>query len=485
MLLTADTLFHYQRCHRRSFLDVYGDPHRKIAASDFLHKLQDDSAAYRLAVLSQMSYQKPQYPYGDLAAGAQATLELMKQGIETIYQGILLASGPHNFTLTSSPDLLIKQPGESALGDWLYMPVDIKLSKRPKQDYQIIMAFHAHLLAAMQGVLPSQAWLWLRGQRSYGVNLSQRLPQMQQLVKACSEMLHYQQEPEVFISRHPCSLCQWYSSCYQLATTTQHLSLLPGVTPIRYTQLQNLNITTLEALATADPVMLNELPEFAEKGEQVVLQAQAVYQNQPLISPSASGLPADLPTSVVELYFDIEAQPEMDLAFLHGVLVVNRLHHTETFYPFLAESPLEAETIWQEFLNLVCAYPNAPVFHFCDYEVQVVKQLAKRFHTPASVWKPLLKRFVDVHERVTRLAVLPVENYALKTIARWLGFEWRNPQANGAQCVYWYDQWLATGNRALLESIQLYNEDDCRATRVVKDWLAGFLQEVDQQRSCS
>jgi len=91
--------------------------------------------------------------------------------------------------------------------------------------------------------------------------------------------------------------------------------------------------------------------------------------------------------------------------------------------------------------------------------------------------RPVLSRFVDVYEQLTQSVALPVESYALKAIARWLGFEWREKEASGAKCIYWYDQWLETGDRTLLEIIQSYNEDDCRATRRVKDWLVNFFQD--------
>jgi len=47
------------------------------------------------------------------------------------------------------------------------------------------------------------------------------------------------------------------------------------------------------------------------------------------------------------------------------------------------------------------------------------------------------------------------------------------------QCIYWYDQWLETGDRTFLgDVIQRYNEDDCRATRHIKDWLVNFVQDA-------
>ncbi|MEG4224575.1 TM0106 family RecB-like putative nuclease [Microcoleus sp. N9_B2] len=182
-----------------------------------------------------------------------------------------------------------------------------------------------------------------------------------------------------------------------------------------------------------------------------------------------------LPIAPIELYFDIEAEPEMNLDYLHGVLVVDRYNKTEKFHGFLAESAAEEGAIWEQFLELMWAYPIAPIFHFCDYEVKTFKRLARLYNTPAYLWKPVLKRFVDIHKQVTQKAIMPVESYALKPIARWLGFDWRDAKANGAQCVCWYDDWLKTGDRSILEAIVRYNEDDCRATYVVKDWLTNFL----------
>ncbi len=37
--------------------------------------------------------------------------------------------------------------------------------------------------------------------------------------------------------------------------------------------------------------------------------------------------------------------------------------------------------------------------------------------------------------------------------------------------MLWYRLWLDTGNRQYLDDSVLYNEDDCRATRLIKDWL--------------
>jgi predicted RecB family nuclease len=154
--------------------------------------------------------------------------------------------------------------------------------------------------------------------------------------------------------------------------------------------------------------------------------------------------------------------------------VVDRQAQTEVFHPLLAENQTEEQMIWEQFLDLVWQYPTAPIYHFCPYEVQTVNRMAELYQTPRHRVQPLMSRFVDLHERVTRVAILPVESYALKPIARWVGFNWRDAEANGAQSICWYSQWLETGDRAFLNAILRYNEDDCRATYWVKNWLVAF-----------
>lgn len=520
MLITDQKLLFYQRCSRRTYLDVYGDFNQKDPPSDFLLKLMQDSFNFQQTILADQTYQQPNYPRGDWFLGAQATLNLMKQGVERIHKGVLLLSEEplenlqsvehsHQVVLLSYPDLLVKSPGVSQFGDWMYVPTDIRLGKRPKLDYQIIAAFHAKVLGAVQGTMPETSWLMLRNKGAYAVNLNQRLPQMQNLLTDCIEMLRKDQEPEVFIARQKCNLCQWYSYCYAIAQSENHLSLLPGVTPVRYTRLQALNITSVASLAESTPDFLKNYPEFnLGIAAQVIQQAHSTLNNKAVLRSqeeslkngslktieAASSLKIISEKSVknlkysvnslvgrspVELYFDIEAQPELNLDYLHGVLVVDRRSNTQKLYSFLADNQADEEKIWEQFLDLVWTYPIAPIFHFCDYEPKTIQRLARVYKTPDYLCKPLLKRLIDIHQIVTQTVTLPVESYALKPIARWMGFEWNDPSANGAQCVYWYEQWIKTGDRTLLDTIVRYNQDDCQATFHVKEWLTNFLETVE------
>ncbi|MEH1851889.1 MAG: TM0106 family RecB-like putative nuclease [Nostoc sp.] len=479
MLINAELLLQYQRCKRRPFLDIHGDKSQRDAPNELLRKLQQDKIAHQLSALAQITYHQPDYSYGNWEVAKAATLELMQRGVEYIYKGVLLATYSEGYTLLSRPDLLVKRPGKSCFGDWIYVPASIELGKRPKQEYQVVAAFHAQVLATIQDFVPETAWLILRTKdRNYPVDLLKWTPRMQLILEEFIQVLEFPNPPEVFIARQKCNLCHWYSECYAIAQSEKHLSLVPGVTPIRYTQLQALAITTLESLANTSPSALENLLGFdSEVAPKLVVQAQSALEKRPLILPHPLPTEDIIFTAPIELYFDIEAQPDLDLDYLLGVLVVNRQANTEQFYSFLADKPEDEELVWQQFLDLVWQYPEAPIYHFCVYEFDTVKRLAKLYSTPHSLVRPVLNRFVDVYEQLTQSIALPVESYALKAIARWIGFEWRDKEASGAKCIYWYDEWLETGDRTLLEIIQRYNEDDCRATHQVKDWLVNFFQD--------
>jgi uncharacterized protein len=179
MRIDAELLLNYQRCNRRAFLDVHGDLSQRDPPNDYLLKILQDSQTNQHHVVSRLSICKPRYHAGDLEAGFQATLALMQQGVEQIYQAVLLAETEAGVSLVSVPDLLIKRPGKSYFGDWIYEPVEIKLGKRPKLEYQILAAFHVYVLAQVQGAWSEATRLILRERGEFEVDLWEILPRMQ------------------------------------------------------------------------------------------------------------------------------------------------------------------------------------------------------------------------------------------------------------------------------------------------------------------
>ncbi|MEM8778738.1 MAG: TM0106 family RecB-like putative nuclease [Cyanobacteria bacterium P01_G01_bin.49] len=492
MLITDVLLLDYKRCQRRAFLNVYGDYTKRNPERDFLLKLRQESKTHVASVLETFhpEYHQPVAAGNSWSEKAEATEALMEQGVNCIYKGTLFLSNllipdetetiSHLFDASpyylGNPHLLIKQPGSSKFGDWSYYPVSIHLGRRPKPEYKIVATFYARLLGIIQETLPPTPILILRPHKHYEVDLIQWLPRLQSTLEECVAVLAQEQEPEVFISRQRCSLCRWYDHCYAIAQSEQHLSLVPGVTPSRYQSLQEIGVSSVQSLADICPGNMGEIMGL-EVATQLQQQAQSIVDNRAIRRAYCQrNIHEILRTATIELYFDIEAEPERNLDYLLGVVMVNRLTQVQTFYAFLAETPQDEARIWQQFLELVNTYKKAPIFHFSEYEVETIKRLGNLYQTPPKQIESVISRFVDLHHCVTTSVIFPVESYSLKSLANWLGFQWRDPGVSGDQCVCWYDQWLKTGDRTFLDSIVRYNEDDCLATLHLKNWLLEFFK---------
>ena len=506
MLISDHLLLNYKRCNRRTFLETYGDRQHRDPEKDFLLKLKRENKTHIRNVIEAKSLQpqQPQASRRDWQLNAQQTVELMQQGVDCIIRGTLsinydqwrsLSNNLSNhkisqeysdflseITFTAAPSLLIKQPGKSIFGDWEYIPVNIKLGRKPKPEYKLISAFHAQILAIVQGKMPERSQLILKEHNSHHINLTHWLTKMQETVADCLYMLANKDEPEVFISRQRCSLCSWYGFCHDVARSSEHLSLIPGVTPKRYEYLQALGIDTAETLIDVPQDILAEALGF-DVAQQLKQQVTAIQSDRPAIRSNFNLIDTQpIPSDAIELYFDIEAEPERQTDYLLGVLLVDRVNKTEKFHAFLAENPEDEGKIWQKFLDFIALYPNAPIFHYSEYEADTIKRLARLYDTPREQKKEILSRLVDLHYWVTKAVIFPVESYSLKAIANWIGFYWRETSGSGDQSVCWYDRWLETQDRTLLELILSYNEDDCRATHRLKDWLLDFMEYQRNQQ---
>ena len=78
---------------------------------------------------------------------------------------------------------------------------------------------------------------------------------------------------------------------------------------------------------------------------------------------------------------------------------------------------------------------------------------------------------IDLYQIVLKYTDWPLGSYSLKALAMYLGFSWRDETPSGALSIEWFNKYIATKDETILKRILLYNEDDCKATMVLKDAL--------------
>ncbi len=474
LTITAPDLLAFHRCQRIPYLNRHGSAEDKQDPSAYVGQLRQERQHHQQHIQVQFPGIEvdPTHPEG------RSTPALMQQRIHRIYKahlevplpGLETPSNLGDVQLRSQPDGLVWQGSDQ---DGHYTPVEIRASKRIKPDYELALAFHAFVLGQVQGFTPTTGWLVLQDGAWQTVRLRRWLNRIPTLIQSLGAVVTATEMPDVFMARSRCSLCPWQDFCREHSAQSDPLRLLPGVTRTRHPILVSAGITSIGELAQASVDQLSPLAGLGPKAAvQLVRQAQSTHSQKPVWIRPLEGLEGFDPwPQPVELCFDIEADPHHGVAYLLGVLLI-RKGQVIDYHRLMAPDPAQEQQVWESFLTLSEQYPQAPIYHFHAFEVQTCRKLALKHGTAPRRLHRLLKRFVDLHQVVTHGVVLPIESYSLKTIARWLGFEWRLSESGGAQSIFWYAQWLETQDPHFLEWLATYNEDDCRATYRLKQWLA-------------
>ncbi|MEO1132285.1 MAG: TM0106 family RecB-like putative nuclease [Cyanobacteria bacterium J06639_1] len=481
--IAAETLLAFHRCPRQPYLERFGPQEERAAPSDFLKHLRRD----RLALLAEIqaafpgdsakvSRSEPLETEGDrlahLQARARRTRDLMDAGAELIYGGVLLdVDSP---ALVSFPDILVRQERQDSEFRWYYAPAIVRTGKQVKPPYRLALAIASHLLERTRGQVVTRGRLVLRDRQWRHVELTHARASLPALIEDFMTAFSQPEAPDVHMSRSRCGLCTWYDHCRDRTRATRPLALLPGVTAPRYQALQSAGIDSIAHLAGAEIDELKDMPGIGHAtARKLISQARATHDGKAIaLKPFA------LPSAEVELYFDIEADLARNAAYLLGVLAVDRSAKSAHYRACLADYPDDEGNNWVAFLELIARYPQAPIYHFHSFEVQTCRRLAEAYETDSSTLAAVIDRMVDLHPIVSQCLALPTESYSLKHIARWLGFSWRQSDADGAQSIFWYAQWLETGDRDFLNATVTYNEDDCRATHHLKTWLESHADRL-------
>jgi len=196
----------------------------------------------------------------------------------------------------------------------------------------------------------------------------------------------------------------------------------------------------------------------------------------------------ELPDVNTELFFDIEADPmRRDICYLHGFLERRDGDlESEKYIPFLAETPTEEQEreAFAKAFKYIRSRAPCVIYYYSKYERTWWRKLQKRYPMVASEddVEAIFKKTTAVdlfYDVVQPSTVWPTHDHSIKTLASYLGFKWRDPSPSGADSIEWYHRWMDTGDKAVRQRILEYNEDDCRATRVLLDRIRGLRVRGD------
>ncbi|MFH1064675.1 MAG: TM0106 family RecB-like putative nuclease [Candidatus Woesearchaeota archaeon] len=461
----ASQFYNYVQCPTRVYLNIYGDKSRKLAVSDFMLKKSEEGILHEKDVIADKDF--VEVTVRDEAEAAKATLKMMEDGVELIYQGVLINDG-----MIGRPDFLMKRKGTSKFGDYHYIAVDIKSGKHLKEEYRMQVVFYSYMLELIQDRRPTVGIIINAEKQELEFNISVEIEKFNSIfdeVKSISK--GSKSEPAVSAK---CAECVWREYCYEYLEKKKDISLVYKLSRVHKEQLNVLGINTLKDLAQSDLKVLMSVKGMGKKtAERFRMQAQSLLSGKELVVSHPR-----IPDSPVEIFFDIEGETDLGIDYLYGLLV--RKDGVETYHAFWADKPEDEKKMWKEFCRFIKQFDDFRVYYYTSYERTSIKRLKELYGMDEKLFERMSDNMHDVFKMIIGHVVLPLYSYSIKPIAKHLSYKWDDKKAGGAQSMLWYQEWLDSGDLKIKEKILQYNKNDCEATRVVLDWLKG-LKEAERQ----
>lgn len=280
-----------------------------------------------------------------------------------------------------------------------------------------------------------------------------------------------------------CRSCPWWADCKAALTDTRDVSLV--ATGSRAETLRGVGVRTIDALAAWD----GPAPEDWQGNgfEDTVVIARAWLAGVPLVRRAAE---VTVTRADVEVDVDMESYQEHG-AYLWGTLLTEN-GVTAPYRPFVTWDPLptldEARSFAEfwTWLTDTLARTLAQGKTFAAYcysraaEDKWLLDSATRFAgLPGIPTVAQVRAFidgphwVDVYQAVSDQFICP-NGKGLKKIAPVAGFHWRDAEAGGEASMSWYRDAVgydAAPDLTQRERLFVYNEDDVRATKVLREWM--------------
>lgn len=482
--ITASMLYDLVQCPHRVELDLFGDPTKRDPVSPFVELLWKRGSAFEKETVSRI-----ETPFVNLSAHRgdekeRRTRESIAAREPLIYGARLTADD-----LVGEPDLL-RREGEG------YVPIDIKSGsgeegheerRSLKVHYAVQLGLYVDVLERAGLGAGRRGYIWdidgeevpydlsaARGPRtptSWWDEYAKSLEQARAIATNKAQTLP--------ASSSICKQCHWHTSCLGTLRASDDLTLLPELGRAKRDAMVS-SIATVRELADADisRFVKKKKTVFSGIGPETLAKFQERARLRAHPNPKAyRTAELVLPTDARELFFDIEVDPMRDICYLHGFVErTDRDNGSERYVAYFVDHPTQEEeesAFARAWAFLRAARPCA-VLYYAPYERTIYRKLQEKY--PAVCTADELEALftnastVDLYTGVVKPSTeWPTVDFSIKTLAKFLGFAWRDTDPSGAASIEWYHRWVESGDPALRERLLAYNEDDCRATRVLLD----------------
>jgi len=466
-------------------------------------------AALAADLSKQGSFRKVSNTFQDRALivdSFQETKQAMLDGVNFIYSPTLFDGEFLGF-----PDFLVKARDDEGNfvkdrdGRYVYDPVDAKSAKTEKRAAVLQVAAYAFAMVKLGLPQPHHIHLWLAGERKWSTSASDLLDlgeffyhRAKQRINSFSRSPH----PNWAAPREACPRCRWSHHCDLGRRQADDLSLIQGIRARTRLALMDIGIRTLADMAFAQQDSRRVGNKEIAIETFTNLRAQAAIQLQgrkagtkiPLFEvkdPLGFGLmPKPSPG---DIWFDMESDPYAEngegLEYMFGFVV--RQGATLEFSALVAENRHQEKKAVQDFVSFIqerrAKFPDLHVYHYASYEPSALLRLAQRHGILESEVDDLIREgvFVDLYSIIRKTFRFSTESLSIKDIEK-IFYEGNRDKtvSSSIGSVIAFESALSDLGRGYrtkfektLNEIKLYNEDDCRSTQRLDEWIRRIAKD--------
>ncbi|MDD4957345.1 MAG: TM0106 family RecB-like putative nuclease [Candidatus Omnitrophica bacterium] len=493
MTITASKLYNYIQCPHRVWRDIYGPQNEKQDEENaFLQLIWDRGVLHEKEIIESIG------KYTDISGGTfeeriEKTKKAMDEGAELIYQGVIEYED-----MMGIPDLL-KKDGDK------YIPIDIKSGRgygdfsengeeKLKKHYAVQLCLYVDILQKL-GYASKNKGIIIDGhgeEVEYDLDLPMGKKDLRtywqyyEEIKAETRKLIADEVQNIPALGSVCKMCIWYTSCKKWCYGKDDLTklfylgrskrdALNDVFGIMTTkQMSEIDLETILTTKKLEKDKLKGMQLGDKTLTQIHKRAQVLNNEQKPVFYE----PISFPEVDAELYLDIEDDPMRGIVYLHGIY--EKIGDKERFVAFVAKSTDEVgeKQAFKELWDYLKSFEDKShaVYYYSSHEKTTYKALAGLYPdivTPEEVETYFNQpHIIDLYyEAIYSKTDWPLPSYSLKEIATYLGFKWRDETPSGALSIKWYNEYCETKDESILNRILEYNEDDCKASMVIKQEL--------------
>jgi len=408
--ILAHHLYDFAECEHRVALDATLDRELRTPPDDAMALLLEHGQRFEREVVEPLGYPAVTVDHGDWDGAFARTRALMSEGVAGIDQAVLIDGAR-----LARPDLLERAPGRSTLGEFHYIPGDVKSAKTTRSDAVFQVGFAALLLETVQGRRPETGFLILGDGRREELELGAIRCTVDDAVARTEEVARGEAATSPFFSP-ACARCRWRGTCLPRLEEARDLSFVHGVTRARRRVLLRHGVATIDALAAADVAALSAAGVPSDGLLRMRTQAKTLLDGQ-VLHHRPAGLPRGLKR---EFYLRLESDPlDRGEPFSIAWGEAAPLGAIDTARVAIVSTRDERAAALRELVDVLeaSASRDEPIYTFGAGTAGAFDALAEELALEPARAGDLAGRFVDLAPWVRRAAVLPVFLYRFDEVA--------------------------------------------------------------------